>query len=530
MTVGRPRATMVPSHMADPILQEVMVRAEAKKKVRRRTIDPALGTTPEEADENLELMRGDINAYGAYVYDKQPAYFHRYWNSAVDDVIHRRIPQNKILIIAPPNTAKSTWNAIIRATHYIGNHPDRHIITVTSSDDNAREFDGVIARTLEESDKFKTVFPDNRCRPYKKLGWSSDGRYLRGVPEGDRNPTYKAVGLSASIMGNRSDGIILDDPMDQKTAQSETEQRKAKAYVDQTIIPRLQPNTGWLLAIMTRFHEFDLASHFIKLAAESGDWLYIRTPMIAEENDPVGRAVGELLWPEWLNQAYVDREWERLTLGVFNMIHQGDPTGTGGDLFKDEKQFQELPDRFWSTIFPDCKIIVISDLAFSDAKKACYTVIMTIAIDVNLNMYLIHVYRQQRTQNAVTRDLINIIKVAKPLLVAVETDNFHQERTTKIVRDVLSKVMCNITMERPKEDKYSRAMLPASRVEHGKFFVDKRQPWYPVFAMECLGFPNTRYKDQVDTLSLASHVIDKIEQHIQIERPEEPIEEIEYVA
>lgn len=60
--------------------------------------------------------------------------------------------------------------------------------------------------------------------------------------------------------------------------------------------------------------------------------------------------------------------------------------------------------------------------------------------------------------------------------------------------------------------------------------MDKRYPWYRTFALECLGFPNSRYKDQVDTLSLGALVITKIEQHMRQERQEEALEEVVHVA
>lgn len=521
----RPRmAATLPAHEANPILQEILIRATAQKQARKRKYDPSLGATWEEAEERIQAMRVDINQYGEYVYGYQPADFHRYWNKIVDDVIYRRVHQNKLLLIAPPNTAKSTWNSIIRATHYLGNNPHEHIINITSSDDNAKEFDTAFALTVEESEPFRNVFPDNSTRPYKKAGWSSDGRYLRGLPAGDRHPTYKSVGLNSSVMGNRAN-IILDDPMDQKSAQSEAEQAKAKRYLDQTLIPRLQPDTGWMIAVMTRFHEFDLASHMIRLAQESGDWIYIRTPMIAEADDPIGRVVGDLLWEERFNEAFIDQERRRMTMAEFNMVHQGDPTGMGGDVFTSEAAFLPMPLGFYGELRRTRKyrMIVVSDLAFSEKKnrRTCFTVIMTFAIDEEMNMYIVNVFRKRMSTTKVANVFVNIIKTVKPIVVALEADNFHIQLTRTLARTIMSKVMCNIQLIRPDKDKRARALLPAARVENGRVFVDKTREWWPTFAIECLGFPNTRYKDQVDTFGLGAHVVERLEEMMQTFRQEE---------
>lgn len=506
------RSSMVPAAMAEPLLQETLLRAKARKRAAQRNFDPALGSTYEEAEASLAAMREDINKYGEYVYDKSPLYFHRYWNKVVDDVIKRRVPQNKILIIAPPGTAKSTWNAIIRATHYMGNNPDHHLITVTSSDPNASDFDGSWTRTVEENPRFAQVFPDSRARPYKRAGWSSDGRFLRGIEEGDRTPSFKAVGLNTTVMGNRANGIILDDPLDQKNAQSETEQRKAKAYLDQTLIPRLHPDIGWMLAVMTRFSDFDLASHMIRLARESGDWIYLCFPMVATIDDPVGRKTGQLLWPERFNEEYVKRERKRLTIAEFNMIHQGDPAGMGGDVFTSPELFKDMPAHFERDIRPMCRIIIVSDLAYSESKRTCFTVIMTVAIDRQFNMYILHVYRARVSTPAVARVFISLIQVARPVITGIEADGFHKQLIVTLARTIMSKVMCNIQLIVPDKDKRSRAMLPAARVENGMVYVRKKAKWYESFVMECLGFPNTRYKDQVDTFGLAAYVVVKMEE------------------
>jgi phage terminase large subunit-like protein len=50
-------------------------------------------------------------------------------------------------------------------------------------------------------------------------------------------------------------------------------------------------------------------------------------------------------------------------------------------------------------------------------------------------------------------------------------------------------------------------MLPAARAEAGFVFADTQASWWNIFLSECLGFPNTAFKDQVDSFSLAVHMI-----------------------
>lgn len=522
MNASRVPLLQVPTSEADDTLDEIVVRYEARRRNAKRVVHPDLGTEDwAEASEKLKRMREDINEYGQYVFGLEPARVHRLWNKIADDVINRRVPQNKVLFIAPPNSAKSTWNSIIRPAHYLGNHPDHNIVFLTASDPMAYTFGSAVRSALSDNERHRQVFPDKSARPMRSRGWSGDGLYLHGTPSASKDPAYKAVSYTGNIMGARAHGMIIDDPMDQKNAQSATEQRKAKDYYDQTLVPRLQPNTGWLIGVMTRFHENDLASHFIRLAEHSQDWIIIRTPQIATEpDDPLGRKPGELLWPERLDQAYVEQERSRMSIAQFNLVHQGDPTGIGGDVFKSETWFQSLPINFWSDIFPKCQVVQAWDLAFSESRQACYTVGMTVAVDAQMNMYILHVLRERLTVMALEDMMVKLIQIGMPIVCGIEVDNFHKQLTEVIAQRVLNRAMTNIQLIRPDSDKIARAMLPASRAEAGKVFINTETEWYRDFITECLGFPNTRYKDQVDTFGLAALMVQRISE---INRSHKPI-------
>jgi predicted phage terminase large subunit-like protein len=502
----------VPPEAAGTILEEIELRAAAKKRIARKNFNPDLGETAEEAEQELAKIRADVNRYGEYVYGLKPAAVHRFWNKAVDDVIERRIRQNKILILAPPNSAKSTWNSLIRQTHYLGNRPDHNLLFMTSSDDMAKTFGGSVRMTLQESEKHREVFPDESCRPHRTRGWSGDGLYLRGTPYATKDPAYKAVGFGMSVMGARANGITLDDVLDQKQAESEIEQTKAIGYYTKTVVPRLNTRDGWLLAVMTRFAEGDLGGHFIKLSQDSGDWLVLRTPMEAEDNDPMGRAPGESLWPEQFPPEFIAATKKSMTIAEYGLVYQADPAGASGDVFTSEKNFKPLPPNFWQEIFPYCFTGQAVDLAFSANKRTCFTVILTYAVDAHFNLYVLHVDRNRYHVRDAEERLLELIRITRPLVTVVETENFHDAAIRAMVVRIMSQVMCDIRLEKAAGDKIARARLPAGRSEHGFVYVDADAPWYRTFMTELLGFPLSTYKDQVDALSLAALTVQKMEE------------------
>lgn len=55
---------------------------------------------------------------------------------------------------------------------------------------------------------------------------------------------------------------------------------------------------------------------------------------------------------------------------------------------------------------------------------------------------------------------------------------------------------------KPNTDKVSRLIGASAYIENGTLlFPQDPQPWWPEFKKELLGFPNSKYKDQVDALT-----------------------------
>ncbi len=56
---------------------------------------------------------------------------------------------------------------------------------------------------------------------------------------------------------------------------------------------------------------------------------------------------------------------------------------------------------------------------------------------------------------------------------------------------------------KPEADKKSRMKIQAAKFESGLVFFPKQAPWLADFQAELFAFPNTRFDDQVDSVSQA---------------------------
>jgi predicted phage terminase large subunit-like protein len=154
--------------------------------------------------------------------------------------------------------------------------------------------------------------------------------------------------LLAGITGNRANGILIDDPVaNREEADSQTVQDKIEAEFIDSASTRLLPN-GWIILIQTRWNENDLAGRNLpeNYKGESGRilcrdgqwWTVINIPAKAEhEDDPLGRAPGEYLWPEWFTSEHW-AQWEHnpRAARTWSSLFQQRPTAGEGLEFKRE--------------------------------------------------------------------------------------------------------------------------------------------------------------------------------------------------
>lgn len=154
-----------------------------------------------------------------------------------------------------------------------------------------------------------------------------------------------AFGMGGGVMGDGGDTIVIDDPHDRESANSEVQRAAEITTYDEALITRLNdPNTSAIVVIMQRLHEGDLSGHVLK---EKG-WTHLMLPMEYEAarhcktsigfSDP-RKLEGELLWPARFARSTV--ETLKLSLGSYGTSGQLQqrPSPAGGGIL-DTTKFQ----------------------------------------------------------------------------------------------------------------------------------------------------------------------------------------------
>lgn len=227
--------------------------------------------------------------------------------------------RGRLMIFAPPGSAKSTYASVIGASWALGRKANQQIILASYGSSIA----------AKQSRKVRTI-----CKnPMWSSLWPTRPLLLddqRAVDDWSltNGSALMSAGLLAGITGNRADGVIIDDPVrNREEADSATIREKIYAEYIDTILTRAKPNM-WVILIQTRWHEDDLAGSILpaQYEGESGRihcrdgqwWEVLSMPAKAERtDDPLGRDPNstdwkrQYLWPEWFKDVSHWHQWEK---------------------------------------------------------------------------------------------------------------------------------------------------------------------------------------------------------------------------
>jgi hypothetical protein len=181
-------------------------------------------------------------------------------------------PDRQCAVVIPPGFGKSTIVSQNWPSHYLGNHPDRSILLLSNTDQQAKLFLDTNKVTMEHDEKWRKIFPDTA--PAFDRGWSSRGLFLKWrrdpktglmLPDWrtkdatDKDPALSAFGVGGPVIGRRADVIIVDDPYSQDMARSDPQRGEFLNWFRQTLLSRLKP-VPWakIVVVMTRWHPDDV--------------------------------------------------------------------------------------------------------------------------------------------------------------------------------------------------------------------------------------------------------------------------------
>lgn len=400
-----------------------------------------------------------------------------------------------LLIEAPPRHGKSEIVSKHTAPWYLGMFPDDRVILTTYEADFASTWGRQARDILHEHgrDLFGVQVAEGSSAVKR---WDLEGRKGGMV----------TAGVGGPITGKGAHLMIIDDPIkNAEEAMSEVNREKQKDWWLTTARTRLEPGAV-VIVLMTRWHEDDLGGQMLRLSEDGGDPVReIRLPALAMADDPLGRELGEPLWPERYTKSYLENS--RTTMGAywFSAMFQGSPTPDEGGIFNREyfRYFEVtagqviLDTATGKREYPavDCQKVSYVDLAASEKSTGDYTVLTEAWVTPDKDLLIMNVTRD-RIPGPDQPQFFEDHYVGR---LKVESIGYQSTMVKALLRKGLP-----VEPVYPDKDKVTRASAAGALYRGGKIYHRRGAEWLTELELEMLAFPAGEHDDQVDTIAYAA--------------------------
>lgn len=479
-------ADLIPEQAAAVLLERRQARADLTTYASRV---PVPGSPLAEADDDARIP----------LIESHQAEHHRLILREMQKCM--QTPHGRLMVMAPPGSAKSTYATVVGPSWYLGTQPDRRVILASYGGDLARRHGRrtrQLLRSAESSGILQATIADD-SRAADEFALTNGSEYI-------------ACGIMAGVTGNRAHGIVIDDPIKgREAADSQIIRDRTFAAYEDDLLTRLIPG-GWVVIIQTRWHEDDLAGRILPdtWAGESGDilcrdgnvWRVLCLQAECQtDSDPIGRTHGQMLWPEWFDR----KHWEqfRLNRRTWSSLYQQRPAPDEGILFRrdDMAVYERAPDNL--------RIICASDNA-ATPDGGDWTEQGAAGISADGSLYLLDWWRDRVGPEIWIERQIDMMVRHRPLVWFCEAGPLRRATEGRLRARMAERgVNCRLEYLPTISDKPTMAQSIIATAGMGKLWWP-RAAWVPELQRQCLVFPAGSPDDGVDTLGLLGRGADTL--------------------
>ena len=436
-----------------------------------------------------------LAAYAEYTLGVIPAKHHKLICDTLDALLNDEF--DELVCCIPPGGAKSTYVSHALAAYFIGRFPghDQNVILATHTADLSERWSRKVRDTVNSAEH-QRIFPHSTL--------SADSTAVGRWAASTKNE-FLAAGVGGAILGFRAQLGIIDDPIkDFEQAQSLVQLKKIHDWYETSFLTRLRPDAK-IVTICQRLSPNDVAGHMINRNAEQVTrrqrTLILKMECDDPTSDPLHRALGERLWPEWFSQMMVD-DAKRDEFKWKTLYQQSPPSDDGSWVSAEELKIVEpssIPAQ------ENLSHYIVSDLALS-VNSGDYSTHIVAGVGAGRNVYIVDAWRDRCDPNVTADKHLELTQTYKPLEALIDDDN-----ASKVYVQLLASKARAASIPIPYkalpirgQDKETRAAALRGMFKRGLIHF-KRAEWNRWLIKELLTFPNALGQgvdDGVDALSL----------------------------
>jgi hypothetical protein len=407
----------------------------------------------------------------------------------------------RLIVNIPPGYAKSHIFSRVFASWFLMRNPRKEFGLLSYGDSLAEEHSRA-ARGLFD-------FWSPQITGY---GMSKDtkavNRWTVGLERGRSGGGMLACGIGSSVTGRRFDIGLVDDPFKSlEDAGSEVGRERVWDFYRSVFRSRLRKD-GAIVVVQTRWDKQDLSGKLLKMMDSGGreQWEVLKFPALALEDDVLGRAPGDPLWPDMYSLDDLLDAQDTVGPFLWAAQFQQEPESAEGKLFKRawlldfdvEGDHYVLHGRDGDLRYHKGQTLVFQtvDTNGSASTSSDYFVVSTWAVCPDCELLLLGVFRDRiGVQDHLSALQSEYVKWS-PAYQCVENRTFG----TNLIAAGLA-VGLPIVETPADVDKVTRSTTMMAKYKSGRVYHRFGAAWRDVVDGELLEFPGGRHDDFVDTAS-----------------------------
>ena len=295
---------------------------------------------------------------------------------------------------------------------------------------------------------------------------------------------------------------MIDDPIKSTAdAYSETIQEKIWQWYLGDFRKRALPGSSQVV-MMTRYVEDDLVGRILN-SSDQAYWEVLSLPAIAKANDPLGREIGEALWPEFYDLDSLLRE-KAISESIFNAQYQQSPTTDEGSYF--QAKFLSVVDEYPEGM----KFYGATDYAVTEGEGD-YTVHVVIGHQpVSDMLWIVDIWRQKAAPNISVNAFIDLCIEYDVKMWADEKGVIFSSLNPFIEKELIRRRCYPERVQfSSATDKPVRALAFQGYFNQNKVKIINSD-WTDELIKEMLKFPSGKHDDQCDALGLIGRMVDEM--------------------